>query len=321
MPGLRQLIRMTGRPPHARSAPAHPVQPEEIVVTVCRPDSPKVKQGILLRELNHRINSGLASAINLVSAAAVRAEGSEAKRALSDMVELLHGYADVQQALETPRGKALIDAATSIRMMGSAMRRASLDRMNIRLAFATQSLPLGPERCRRLGLIVHELVTNAARNACFDARDGQIKIKLTRIGALVNCVVADNGSRRGRSASDRGLRISNDLAKDLSGRIERGFGTESTSVILSFPLTEREQQANWTMATRQMRPPRPPRAVGFDALGTGAGAGVSNQSSRPVAARSNPELPLEHRGELGSVRQAPDVLGELLSPCHRTDAL
>ena len=139
-------------------------------MTVCRPDSPKVEQGILLRELNHRINNGLASAINLVSAAAVRAEGPEAKRALSDMVELLHGYADVQQALEMPRGKALIDAATYIRMMGCAMRRSLLDRMNIRLALATESLPLQPERCRRLGLIVHGLVTDAAKHACFEAR-------------------------------------------------------------------------------------------------------------------------------------------------------
>ena len=126
-------------------------------MTVCRPDSPKVEQGILLRELNHRINNGLASAINLVSAAAVRAEGPEAKRALSDMVELLHGYADVQQALEMPRGKALIDAATYIRMMGCAIRRSLLDRMSIRLSLATESLPLQPERCRRLGLIVHGL--------------------------------------------------------------------------------------------------------------------------------------------------------------------
>ena len=290
-------------------------------MTVCSPDSQIVEQGILLRELNHRLNSGLASAINLVSAAAVRVEGSEAKRALCDVVELLHGYADVQQALAMPKGKALIDAATYIRMMGCAMRRSLLDRMNIRLAFATQSLPLQPERCRRLGLIVHELVTNAARNACFDARDGQIKIKLTRIGALVNCVVADNGSRSGRSASDRGFRISNDLAKDLTGRIERGFGTESTSVVLSFPLTEREQQANWTMAVRQMSPPRPPRAVGFDASGTGAGADVSNQSSRPVATRSDPEPPREHRGEFGPARHAPEVLGGLLSPRHPTDAL
>jgi two-component sensor histidine kinase len=311
---------MTGWPPHR--PPDHPAQPEEIVVTMCRPKSAIVEQGILLRELNHRINNGLASTINLVSAAAVRVEGPEAKRALSDVVEMLHGYADVQQALAMPKGKALIDAATYIRMMGCAMRRACLDRMNIRLAFATQSLPLWPERCRRLGLIVHELVTNATRNACFDARDGQIKIKLTRTGTLVNCVVADNGSRRRRSASDRGLRISNDLAKDLSGRIERGFGTEFTSVILSFPLTEREQQASWTMAMRQMRSPRrPQRAAGLDASANGAGVDVSNQGSRPVAAGSNPELAREHRVELGSACRAPDVLGELLSPCHRTDAL
>ena len=111
-------------------------------MSVCRPDTPIVEQGILLRELNYRIDSGLASAINLVSAAAVRVEGAEAKRALSDVVELLHGHADVQQALAMPKGKALIAAATYVRMMGSAMRRSLLDRMNIRLALATESLPL-----------------------------------------------------------------------------------------------------------------------------------------------------------------------------------
>ena len=163
-------------------------------MTVCRPDS---EQGILLRELNYRINSGLASAINLVSAAAVRLEGAEAKRALSDVVELLHGYADVQQALAMPKGKALIDAATYIRMMGCAIRRSLLDRMNIRLSFTAESLPLESERCRRLGLIVHGLVTDAAKDACFEARTGEIRVRLTRIGALVNCVVLDNGSRSG----------------------------------------------------------------------------------------------------------------------------
>src|SRR5260370_29776253 len=142
---------MTGPAATCAFGPAHPVQPEEIVVTVCRPDSPIVEQGILLRELNHRINNGLASAINLVSAAAVRAEGPEAKRALSDMVELLHGHADVQQTLAMPRGKALIDAARYIRMMGSAMRRSLLDRMNIGLAPATHSLPPDPGRCHPLG--------------------------------------------------------------------------------------------------------------------------------------------------------------------------
>jgi two-component sensor histidine kinase len=290
----------------------------EIVVTVCRPDSPIVEQGILLRELNHRINSGLASAINLVSAAAVRVEGPEAKRALSDVVELLHGYADVQQALAMPKGKALIDAATYIRMIGCAMRRSLLDRMNIRLALATESLPLEPERCRRLGLIVHGLITNAAKHACFEARIGEIRVKLTRTGALVNCVVLDNGSRSARGAAGRGLRLSNDLAKDLGGRVEHGSGNEFTSVVLSFPLSERERQASCAIAKRRIiRSSRRPRASPSDASALCTGASSADWDSRPVATRPDPNP--ARAAQPVSDRPAADALGELLSPGHRMD--
>ncbi|MGY3610139.1 MULTISPECIES: histidine kinase dimerization/phosphoacceptor domain -containing protein [unclassified Bradyrhizobium] len=287
-------------------------------MTVCSPDSPIVEQGILLRELNHRINNGLASAINLVSAAAVRVEGAEAKRALSDVVELLHGHADVQQALAMPKGKALIDAATYIRMMGSAMRRSLLDRMNIRLVVATEYLPLQPERCRRLGMIVHGLVTEAAKHACFDARTGEIRIKLSRIGAVVNCVVLDNGSRSARGAAGSGLRISNDLAKGLAGRVEHGSGDEFTSVVLSFPLREREWQANCAIAERRI--PRPSRRSDVSPSGTSAlctRASSPDQDSRPTAIRPDPGAP---RGvQQLSAHAAADVLGELLSPGHRMD--
>jgi two-component sensor histidine kinase len=282
------------------------------------PDSRIVEQGILLRELNHRINGGLASAINLVSAAAVRVEGTEAKRALSDVVELLHGYADVQQALATPRGKALIDAATYIRMMGCAMRRSLLDRMNIRLALATESLPLEPERCRRLGLIVHGLVADAAKQACFDARTGEIRIKLTRIDAVVNCVVLDNGSRSARGAAGRGPRISNDLAKGLGGRVEHGFGTDFTSVVLSFPLSAREQQANGAIAKRHIiRSPRRSKVSPSDASTPRTGGSSPDRDSPPVATRldQNPT----HGAQPVSARPAADVLGGLLSPRNCMD--
>ena len=289
-------------------------------MTVCRPDLPIVEQGILLRELNHRINSGLASAINLVSAAAVRVEGPEAKRALSDVVELLHGYADVQQALAMPKGRALIDAATYIHMMGCAMRRSLLDRMNIRLALATESLPLESERCRRLGLIVHGLVTNAAKHACFEARSGQIRVKLTRTDALVNCVVLDNGSRWARSATGRGLRLSNDLAKDLGGRVEHGSGNEFTSVVLSFPLSERERQANCAIAKRRIiRSPRRLRASPSDTSALCTGASSPDRDSRPVATR--PDQNPAREVQPVSARPAADALGELLSPRHRVDLL
>lgn len=293
---------------------------EETVVSICSPGSPIVQQGILLRELKHRIDGGLASAINLVSAAAVRVEDAEAKRALSDVVELLQGYADVQQTLAVPKGKALIDAATYIRMLSCAVRRSLLDRMNIRLALATESLPLQPERCRQLGLIVHALVTNAATHASFEARTGEIKIKLTRIGALVNCVVLDNGSRSSRSAARRGLRLSNELARGLGGRVEHGFGDEFTSVVLSFPLSARERQANGAMAKRRiMRSPRRSNVNPSDASAPCTGASCHDRESRPIATRPDPNP--AHGAQPVSARPAADVLGALMSPRHRMDLL
>ena len=51
---------------------------------------------LLLRELNHRVNNELTSTICTISAKAV------VKAALFDVVDLLHGYADVHKALRMP---------------------------------------------------------------------------------------------------------------------------------------------------------------------------------------------------------------------------
>ncbi|MGY4629980.1 hypothetical protein [Bradyrhizobium sp. USDA 4486] len=92
-------------------------------MTISNPESSGL-HGVLLRELHHRATYGIAFAINLVSAAAIRVERTEAKGALSDVVELLHGYADVHRALAMPAGDTLTHAATSIRNLGCGMRRA-----------------------------------------------------------------------------------------------------------------------------------------------------------------------------------------------------
>jgi len=55
--------------------------------TVAHP--PDLNERILVRELTHRINNQLTSAINVVTAAAVRTDHLEAKAALGNVVELL----------------------------------------------------------------------------------------------------------------------------------------------------------------------------------------------------------------------------------------
>jgi two-component sensor histidine kinase len=225
------------------------------------PCTPALEGRTLLDELNHRIKNELASLINLVTFKAVWTDNVEAKEELSKVVDLLHQHAQVHSILTMQDRDALVDAGEQLRKLGLAMSRCKLDRMNIRLVLAAEALPLESERCWRLALAIYELVTNAVRHACFDGRDGEIKIRLMRAGSWVNCRVADNGSGLGRIKLGRGLRIVGELASSLGGRIDRTAGTIWNSFSLDFPLTQREQCANRAVAGRRPRTGRRSKAM------------------------------------------------------------
>lgn len=225
------------------------------------PSPPAPEGRTLLDELNHRIKNELSSIINLVSYKAIWADNVEVKQELSDVVDLLHHHVEVHNILTTRDGDALVDAGEQLRKLGLAMCHCKLDRINIHLLLSADALPLESERCWRLALAVYELVTNSLRHACFDGRDGEVKIKLMRAGSWVNCRVTDNGSCLGRIKPGRGLRIVNELAKSLGGRMGHTFGTTSTSFALDFPLTQREQHANRAVAARRPRTGRRLKAV------------------------------------------------------------
>ena len=223
--------------------------------------SPDLDERILVCELTHRINNQLASAINLVTAAAVRAEHPETKVALGNVTELLQEQANVHRLLAAPEGDSLVDAVQYLRSLCLAITRYRLEPIDVHLSFQADTLPLEPERCWRLGMAVHELVTNAARPACFDGRPGEIKIKLSLAHPVVNCIVADNGSLSTRLKPARGLGLVRDLIRSLGGRLEYGFGPEYSSFLLVFVLTERERRANRAAASRRARTPRRPKTI------------------------------------------------------------
>ena len=225
---------------------------------------------------------------------------------------LLHGHAGVRRALLRPRYGTLIDAARYLRKLCCALRGTLLGRSRIQLTLKGDRLPLEPKRCWRLGLIVHELVTNATRHACFEAESGEIEIKLVRTDGLLECVVSDNMSAA-RAPHRPGLQIVGDLAKTLNGRIKQGTGTDLRSVVISLPLTERERRAGGAIDSRRLRSSRQVRTMASGALGEG-GTTASGRGSRTGVARAqDPNVLSARAGELASPCCA-DVLGGLLSP-------
>jgi two-component sensor histidine kinase len=198
------------------------------------PRLPFAEEPLLLDELNHRINNEFASLIGVVSHAAARSTDEEVKRALSGVAQLLHSHAEVHQVLQVPNDDALVDAAEYLGKLCVAISRSKLDDMGINLVLSAPPLLLSSGRCWRMGMIVSELITNAARHA-FDGRRGTIRVELLRAGAFIKCSVADNGAAPVRIQAGRGIRIVNDLSNSLDGRFERKFGPGGSISALIFP--------------------------------------------------------------------------------------
>ena len=193
---------------------------------------------MLLHELNHRTNNEFAAAISAVSLAARRSKNDEVKAALSGVMELLHQYADVHRALRMPECDTLnlVDAATYLHQLCRSITRSQLERKKISLVLAAQPLRLAADRCWRLGMIVFELVNNAARHAFSDG-EGEIRAELLSADPFVECRVMDNGSAIGKVHSGNGLKIINALSKSLGGQFEQKFGPNGSRATLVFPAT------------------------------------------------------------------------------------
>ena len=204
---------------------------------------PDHDRSLLLRELNHRINNELTNTICAISAKALESDDVAVKTALLDVVELLHGYADVHKSLRMPDPGYLADAARYLQHLCFSITKYRLDRLSIRLLFSADDFRLEGERCWKLGLIVSELLTNVARHARFDDRHPEAKVKLLLAGNVVRCEVSDNGSASDLIVRGRGLTIVGELGRNLGGRVHASSAAEGSSFLLTFPLTESEQRA------------------------------------------------------------------------------
>jgi two-component sensor histidine kinase len=114
-------------------------------------------------------------------------------------------------------------------------RAFKLEGRGIELVFVEHPFLMHSERCWRLGMIVSELITNAARHA-FGDNGGKIHIELLQSGSFVTCRVADNGKTAANVRPGRGLRIIGALPAGLDGTIEQHFGAQGALSILTFPI-------------------------------------------------------------------------------------
>ena len=191
---------------------------------------------VLLREFTHRVKNEFASAIQVVSFAAEKSADRNVKAALTGVVEKLHDYARVHRALQMPSGNDCIDASAYLRDLCGSISRSKLENRNIELALVDRPFRMSSERCWLLGMIVAELITNAARHA-FDQNGGTVRIECRPAGEFVECRVCDNGSASTPGVRPgTGLRIIEALAQKLDAEFQFNLGEAGSEAVIILPI-------------------------------------------------------------------------------------
>jgi len=172
------------------------------------------------------------------------AQSPRERPALGKMGELLHERTHTYQALAIRDGDRLIDAAQYLKSLPSAVDCPGADQIKVQLTISTDPLPLQSERCWWLVLIINELLMNALHQACLGGREGRIAIELMSEASVAHCTVSDDGAEVAGATPVNKLSSAHDLARSLGGRIGHWFDDKGTSLVVSFPLTKRELEAD-----------------------------------------------------------------------------
>jgi two-component sensor histidine kinase len=131
----------------------------------------------------------------------------------------IQAFASVHRTLGEDSGQARIDAATYLARLCEELCAAHLAPRGVQCEFRADSASLPREVCQKLGLIIVELVTNAAKHAFGGRSGGRVSICLRHAGDAWICQVADNGSGLGGAAAAAsagdGMKLVRGLAKAL----------------------------------------------------------------------------------------------------------
>lgn len=195
---------------------------------------------LLLREIRHRLQNDLQGLSLYLSALAHRSGEGEASGALLTGADRITVLARIYSRLERENEVAVVNSKEFIETLCDDLRHAQLSDRPIRLGVAAEPSVIGLDCGVALGLIINELVTNAAKYAFPQDREGEIQVRFHRVGADYVLTVADDGvgtaeePETAPDGSGLGQHLVRQIAGQIDGRVTRD-GSRGTSVTIQFP--------------------------------------------------------------------------------------
>ena len=189
---------------------------------------------LLVREADHRIKNSLQLICSVLTLQMMRLPTPDVSAALEDAISRVQAVAEAHRALHQSVDLLTVDFGT---MLGDICGHAA--RLSPSITFTCECsapIDLDTERAIPLGLLISELLTNAAKYA-YDAEGGPVAVSATKSAGQIIIRVADHGRgmpEEARHGSGIGSRIIGAIARQIGARVKTVSGPEGTAVTLSF---------------------------------------------------------------------------------------
>jgi two-component sensor histidine kinase len=170
------------------------------------------------REANHRFMNTLAALHGLLRSDFGGFADPAVRDAVSVFSSRIQAFASVHRTLSAESdGEDWIDAPAHLAVLCEELCAAHLAPRGLHCEFRSDPGRMERETCQKLGLIIVELVTNAAKHAFAGRSGGRIGVCLRRAEEGWICQVSDNGCGLRGGGNGDGMKLVRGLAQALDG--------------------------------------------------------------------------------------------------------
>jgi two-component sensor histidine kinase len=191
---------------------------------------------LLLREMHHRLANTLTVLTSALRCEFARSAVPELQDSLARYEARIVAFGNLHRSLLVGAADGLVSVPYYIEHLCEALSEALLKPLGVGCEVFAEAGECLSERCERLGLVVAELVTNAAKHAFHGRENGRVRVKLINRGDCWVCIVSDNGIGSAMAPSGIGTKILEQLVGSLGGALIRKSKFHGTSVFVTCQL-------------------------------------------------------------------------------------
>lgn len=206
------------------------------------------EKDVLLKEIHHRVKNNLQVITSLLSLQSSYLKDDEQKRIFADSQYRINSMAIVHEMLYQSDNLSKLDYRNYLKELSEYLIRSIKGaNNNVELVLDIPKLNLGIDTAIPLGLLINEVLTNSLKYGIKEDNAGIISIAIHKIKTEENALlgnsfvleIGDNGAGYSdninfRNSNSLGLRLMNNLTRQLEGVMKKDPSKKGTNYIISF---------------------------------------------------------------------------------------